>query len=80
MGVKSFLQGKHEDAIRRFGEAINLNPEDSRPYLFRGMVHAVQSHKAGRFGPTHSAREHGKAKLESDLERALALSEDNASV
>lgn len=80
LGVKSFLQGKHEDATRRFGEAINLNHEDSRSYLFRSMVYAVQSHKGGRFGPTHSAQEHSKAKFESDLERALALSEDNAAV
>jgi tetratricopeptide (TPR) repeat protein len=76
-GVKCFLQGKHERAIQYFDEAITINPEDARSYLFRGMVYALQSQKGGLFGPSSSAKEISKAKFESDLQRALALSKDN---
>lgn len=85
-GVKCFLQGKHEKAIRHLDEAITINPEDARSYLFRSMVHALQSQcivhalprRKGRlFGPSSSAKELSKAKFESDLQRALALSKNN---
>lgn len=76
-GIKCFLQGKHEKAIQYLDEAITINPEDARSYLFRSMVHALQSQKGGLFGPSSSAKESSKAKFESDLERALALSKNN---
>lgn len=76
-GVKCFLQGKHEKAIQYLDEAITINPEDARSYLFRSMVHALQSQKGGLFGPSSSAKESSKAKFESDLQRALALSKNN---
>lgn len=85
-GVKCFLQGKHEKAIQHLDEAITINPEDARSYLFRSMVHALQSQcivhalprqKGRLFGPSSSAKELSKAKFESDLQRALALSKNN---
>jgi len=85
-GVKYFLQGKHEKAIRHLDEAITLNPEDAKSYLFRSMVHALQSQlvvhalprRKGRlFGPSSSAKELSWSKFESDLQRALVLSENN---
>jgi len=76
-GVKCFLQRKHEKAIQYFDQAITINPEDARFYLFRSMVYALQSQKGGHFGPNSSTKENSKAKFESDLQRALALSKNN---
>lgn len=88
-GVKCFLQGKHERALRNFDEAIAMNPEDAKCYLFRSMVHALQSQrivhalprpKGGVFGPSHSARKLSWYKFKSDLQRAKELSKNNEAV
>jgi len=85
-GVKYFLQGKHEKAIQHLDEAITMNPEDARSYLFRSMVHALQSQhivhalprRKIRFsGPSSSTKELSWTKFETDLQRALALSKNN---
>lgn len=78
IGVKHLLQGKHKKAIQHLDEAIKMNSEDARSYLFRGIAYALQSHKDGRFGPNRSARKLGKTKAISDFERAKALSKDDA--
>lgn len=78
MGVIRLLQGKHKEAIKRLDEAIEMNPEDARPYLFRGIAHFLQSRKGGLFGPSRSAKELSKTKAISDFERAVALKKDHA--
>ena len=88
-GVKCFLQGKHEEATALFDEAISINPEDARFYLFRAMIHALESQRIvyalpkprGKlFGSSKSARELSWSKFESDLQKAQALSEKNEAV
>lgn len=76
MGVKRLLQGKQKKAIQHLNEAIEMNPEDARSYLFRGVAHALQSHKGRRL--RRSAREFSKTKASSDIERAKVLSKGNA--
>lgn len=78
MGVKHLLQGKCKKAIQYLDEAIEMNPEDARSYLYRGIARALQSHKGGYFGPSSSARELSKTKALSDIERAKALSKGDA--
>jgi len=77
MGVVCLLQGKHEEAIQHLDEAIEMNPEDARSYLFRGIAHTLQSHKGGLFGPSRSAKELSKNKAMSDFERVIALRQDD---
>jgi len=80
MGVIRLLEGNRKEAIQRLDEAIEMNPEDARFYLFRGIAHALQSRKGGIFGPSRSARELSKTKATSDFERAIALRKDDAMV
>jgi len=80
MGVVRLLEGNHKEAIQRLDEAIKVNPEDTRFYLFRGIAHALQSRKGGIFGPSRSAKELSKTKAMSDFERAIALRKDDAVV
>jgi tetratricopeptide (TPR) repeat protein len=77
-GVWFFLVGKHKKAIQSLDEAIEMNPGDARSYLFRGIVHALQSRKSGMFGPSRSAKVLSKTKALNDFERVSALSKDNA--
>jgi len=78
MGVVRLLEGNHKEAIQRLDEAVEMNPEDARSYLFRGIAHALQSRKGGILGPSRSARELSKTKAISDFERAIALRKDDA--
>jgi tetratricopeptide (TPR) repeat protein len=78
MGVAHLLQEKHKEAIQHLDEAIEMNPEDARSYLFRGIAHAFESRKGGLFGPSRSAKELSKSRAISDFDRAIALSKDNA--
>jgi len=77
MGVVRLLEGNHEEAVQRLDEAIGMNPEDARSYLFRGIAHALQSSKGGLFGPSRSAKELSKTKAISDFERVIALRQDD---
>jgi len=80
MGVVRLLEGNQKDAIQRLDKAIEMNPEDARFYLFRGIAHALQSRKGGIFGPSRSAKELSKTKAMSDFEQAIALRKDDAVV
>jgi len=77
MGVVRLLEGNQKDAIQRLDEAIEMNPEDARSHLFRGIAHALQSRKGGIFGPSRSAKELSKTKAISDFERVIALRQDD---
>lgn len=77
-GVLLFLLGKHKEAILNLNEAIEMNSEDARSYLFRGIVHTIHSRKSGMFGSSRSAKEQSKTQARNDFERVSALSKDNA--
>ena len=80
MGVKFFLLGKYEEAVRSLNEAIKMKPEDARFYLFRGMAYALQSRKGGLLGSSRRTEELSESEFESDIARALALSKGNESL
>ena len=80
MGVARLLQGKYEEAIRHLDKAIEMNSEDARACLFRGIAHSLQSDKRGLFGPRRSAKELSKTKAISDLERVIALRQSDSLV
>ena len=77
MGVVRLLQGKYKDGVQHLDKAIDLSPEDARPYFFRGVAHALQSRKGGMLGPSRTAREQSKTKALGDLERAVNLTQDD---
>ena len=56
---------------------IEMSPEDARPHLFRGVVHALQSRKGGLLGPSRAARECNKTEALRDLEWAVDLTQDD---
>lgn len=35
-GLKAHYQGRYQEAVRRFETAIQINPDDARPYYFLG--------------------------------------------
>jgi len=85
-GVKCFLQGKHEKAIKYFDDAIIMNSEDAKSYLFRSMVHALQSQhvvhalpirKNRIIGSSDNSKELSWSRFESDLKQAMTLSKNN---
>lgn len=79
-GVVFFLRGKHKEAIQSLDEAIDINPEDARPYLFRGIVHALQGRKSGLFGSSRSDKVLSKTQAINDFDRVSVLSKGNASI
>ena len=43
LGVASYARGSYEQAVKRLGEASDLNPDDPTPYLFLGKFQTVDS-------------------------------------
>jgi len=77
MGVVRLLQGKYKDGIQHLDKAIDMRPEDARPYFFRGVAHALQSRKGGMLGPNRAAREQSKTKALGDFEQAVNLEHED---
>jgi len=78
MGVVSLLQGKIKDGVQHLDKAIDMSPEDARPYFFRGVAHALQSRKGGMLGPSRTAREQSKTRALGDFEQAVNLKHDDS--
>lgn len=76
MGIIPLLQGQNEEAIKHLDEAIKINPEDARSYLFRGIAHTLQSRKGGFWGRGDKANALSKINAMSDFDRVVALSQD----
>ena len=60
LGIVRYARGQFEDAIRAFGAAADLEPDDERPYLFLGEMYGVSAELApevtkrlARFVETH---------------------------
>jgi tetratricopeptide (TPR) repeat protein len=64
LGASLFAVGSYDQAVQRIGEASDLNPSDSIPYLFLGKM--------------QSAEDTPSEKLIEKLRRFLALQPDNA--
>jgi tetratricopeptide (TPR) repeat protein len=47
LGIARYSRGAFEDAIRSFGTAADLDPDDERPYLFLGEMYGVSPELAG---------------------------------
>jgi tetratricopeptide (TPR) repeat protein len=45
LGVAWFIRGSYDQAIEYLGEASDLNPEDSKPYLFLGKIQSVEANE-----------------------------------
>jgi tetratricopeptide (TPR) repeat protein len=43
LGIVRYARGQFEDAIRAFGAAADLEPDDERPYLFLGEMYGVSA-------------------------------------
>ncbi len=43
LGAAWFARGSYDEAVQRVCEASDLNPSDSAPYIFLGMMQSVQS-------------------------------------
>jgi len=76
LGLISLLEGKHDEAIKRLTEAIKMNPEDARSYIFRGITHTLQI-RGGFLGRGRKANELSKANALGDFERVVALRQDD---
>jgi tetratricopeptide (TPR) repeat protein len=46
LGIARYSRGQFEDAIRAFGVAADLEPDDERPYLFLGEMYGVSAELA----------------------------------
>jgi tetratricopeptide (TPR) repeat protein len=46
LGIVRYARGQFEDAIRAFGAAADLEPDDERPYLFLGEMYGVSAELA----------------------------------
>jgi len=46
LGIVRYARGQFEDAIRAFGAAADLEPDDERPYLFLGEMYGVSTELA----------------------------------
>ena len=46
LGIARYSRGQFEDAIRSFGAAADLEPDDERPYLFLGEMYGVSTELA----------------------------------
>jgi len=83
-GDSYFAKGDYEHAIRDFGRAINLSPDDADAYLKRGMAYDANGdyqHAIADFGvainlrptsPTPYTMRGGAYELAGDKERAIA--------
>ena len=47
LGIARYSRGAFEDAIRSLGAAVDLDPDDARPYLFLGEMYGVSAELAG---------------------------------
>jgi tetratricopeptide (TPR) repeat protein len=43
LGIAFYLHGNHDDAVRSFGRATDLNPSDDRPYIFLADAYNASS-------------------------------------
>jgi len=43
LGIARYSRGQFEEAIRTFGAAADLDPDDERPYLFLGEMYGVSA-------------------------------------
>jgi tetratricopeptide (TPR) repeat protein len=46
LGIARYSRGQFEDAVRSFGAAADLDPDDERPYLFLGEMYGVSAELA----------------------------------
>ena len=46
LGIARYSRGQFDEAVRSFGEATDLEPDDPRPYLFLGEMYGVSQELA----------------------------------
>ena len=47
LGITQYARGQHEDAVRSFCRAADINPDDDRPYGFLGEMYGVSPGLSG---------------------------------